>query len=160
MMLFSVFSVNVDSCNCAFENTHGGSFSAGFYNAGLLFDAYDLADDSADRGDLITYNEVVAHALSLFFLLFLRADHEEIENEEENCHHTDGDQGFPTAALLSAGSSCVREKSIKLKHSKLNVLSVLLISQIIILRFAQYYNGLFVNFFNFLNFFFKIQKYG
>ena len=94
----SVFRLNVNAADSALKDADLGAVAAGNDNAGLFLDADDLADDTADGGDLVTHLKVVSHGSGLFFLLLLRANAKEVKNYEDNYHKTHS-QPHAAAAL-------------------------------------------------------------
>ena len=110
-----ILSLNVNAADSGLENADLGAVAAGFDNAGLFLDAYDLADDTADRGDLVTDLKIVAHSCSFLFLLSLTASAEEKDrnkcHDHDNCH----DQ---TAAVVRGGlckqKSCIEHNVVTL----------------------------------------------
>ena len=102
LLVDRVLSLYVNAADSALEDTDLGAVAAGLDNAGLVFDAYDLADNTADGGDLVANLEIVSHISNLFFLLLLRADSEEIENNYYNNEHSNGDK---SASKIAAGKS-------------------------------------------------------
>ena len=82
-----VLSLYVYACNCALEDVDLGAIVCTLDDTGLFFDADDLADDTADGGDLIAHGQVVAHGSLLSLLLLLGTDHKEIEYNEYTDDH-------------------------------------------------------------------------
>ena len=93
-----VLCLDVDTADRSFENADLGALVGGLDDAGFFLDADDLADDTADGGDLVTHLKVVSHGSGLFFLLLLRANAKEVKNYEDNYHKTHS-QPHAAAAL-------------------------------------------------------------
>ena len=98
--LFSVFCVNVNACNSTLEDSHCGSVTTCFYNAGFFLNAYYLSDNTADSSYLVTDLKIVSHCVGLFFLLFLGSYHKEIKSTE---HESDHSKGYDTAEGIGCG---------------------------------------------------------
>ena len=105
LLVCSVLSLNVYAADSALENADLGAIAAGLDNAGLVLDANDLADDTADIGDLVANRKVVSHIGNLFLLLLLGTDAYEVENDYYRYEHTNGEKGASNVATEQAGKS-------------------------------------------------------
>ena len=86
-LVLSVLGSDVYTADSTSEDTDLGSLAAGLDNAGLVLNADDLTDDTANSRDLVTYLEIVSHFSGSLFLLFLRTDTKEIEYHENGNEH-------------------------------------------------------------------------
>ena len=82
-VLFCVLCLYVNAADGGFENADLCALVRGLNYAGLFFNADDLADNTANGGDLIANCQVVAHIVLLFFLLSLGADHYKVHNDQK-----------------------------------------------------------------------------
>jgi len=81
---------NVNASYCGLKYSHFTAVSARFDNAGLVLDAYYLADNSADSGDLVSYLKVISHIVNKLLLLLLGADRDKIEYRKESYQNEKG----------------------------------------------------------------------
>ena len=91
VIVLRILNVNVNVTNGALENADLGAVAAGLKHEGLVLDADDLSDNTADGGDLIANHKAVTHRSNFLFLLLLRSDHEEVEKNEHRCDHSERD---------------------------------------------------------------------
>ena len=116
IFLLSVLRLNIDRANSGTENTDLGAVMSSLDNDSLVLDADDLTDNTADGSHLVADLKAVSHCISFLLLLFLRADHKEIENYDKDQQHYDRN---PALAHTCAGSSsgCFVKKIIHFKVS-------------------------------------------
>ena len=101
-----VLCLHVNAADRTLENADLGAVASGLDHAGLVLDANDLADDTANGGNLVANRERIAHFILLALLLFLGADHEEVhkyENEDKGQEHT---EHTADAACIAASRTC------------------------------------------------------
>ena len=103
-----VLSLNVNAADGSLKNTDLGAVAAGLDNAGLFLDTYDLADDTADRGNLVTNLKVVTHNCDFLFLLSLTASAEEEYCNKRYDHDNSHDQ---TATVVASRRARCEQKS-------------------------------------------------
>ena len=105
----------------AFE-TDAGSVPGRFENEGIVLDVDDSADDTADGGNLIADGEAVSHSGRFLFLLSLRADHEDIHDDQKNGEKQKGQQ---VASVVCAGRcrACFEKHGVHIEHGKFSFLN-------------------------------------
>ena len=83
---------HVNRADSTLQKTDLGAGLAGFHGDGVFLHADDLANDTANGGDLIANLQRIAHG-GFFLLLLLRgADNQEVEDQSKYNDHTDGKQ--------------------------------------------------------------------
>ena len=83
----AILGFYVNALDSAFEDPDLGAVASGLDHAGLFLDADDLADDSANRGDLVADLKSVAHISGFLFLLLLGSVHKEVEDSDHGDYH-------------------------------------------------------------------------
>jgi len=116
-----VLSLNVNAADGALKNAYLRAVAAGLDNAGLFLDTYDLADDTADRGNLVTNLKVVTHNCDFLFLLSLTAT-----GEEEYCnncyeHYNGHKQTTKSTATVVASCRARCEQKSCIEHNMITL---------------------------------------
>jgi hypothetical protein len=94
-----IFCLDVNTADRTLENADLCRVAAGLDNAGLFLDADDLADDTANRGDLVANLKIVSHVSNLLILFFLLTEAEEHYDSQDH-YHSERDYHGSAATLL------------------------------------------------------------